>query len=285
MSEYQVQLNEVFSGPMDLLLYLVRKEEVDIYDISISQITTQYLNYIDILHKLDTDIAGDFLVMAATLMEIKSAMLLPSASIDDEDVGPDGDPRSDLIRQLLEYKKFKDTAGLLELRAQGQMHRHKRPDGYIKRLDDDKEPELDLEEVSVWTLLETFDTLMQATGRYRDYSLIKDETSIDEYEVEILDRLQKEGPLTFEHIFQGKQTRLMMVGLFLAMLELIRDKLIWAEQSDETEVIYLRPLTDQPAEEAVSNAMLANSDFSEESRDETDADLEKESSYNHGLES
>ena len=285
MSEYQVQLNEVFSGPMDLLLYLVRKEEVDIYDISISQITTQYLNYIDILHKLDTDIAGDFLVMAATLMEIKSAMLLPSASIDDEDVGPDGDPRSDLIRQLLEYKKFKDTAGLLELRAQGQMHRHKRPDGYIKRLDDDKEPELDLEEVSVWTLLETFDALMQATGRYRDYSLIKDETSIDEYEVEILDRLQKEGPLTFEHIFQGKQTRLMMVGLFLAMLELIRDKLIWAEQSDETEVIYLRPLTDQPAEEAVSNAMLANSDFSEESRDETDADLEKESSYNHGLES
>ncbi|MGE4285700.1 MAG: ScpA family protein [Phycisphaerae bacterium] len=257
MSEYQIELTDIFSGPMDLLLYLVRKEEVDVYDIAISDVAGQFIEYVDMLQVLDTDLAGDFLVMAATLMEIKSAMLLPKVDVEDEMDGAQADPRNELIRQLLEYKRFKDAAGILEIKAQGQMFRHKRPDGYIKRFEPDSEPELDMDQVSVWTLLETFDALLKATGNYRDYSVIKDETSIDQYEVDMLERLQSEGPLTFEHLFtKRKRSRAAMVGMFLAMLELIRDNLIWAEQSDDTQVIYLRALTEEPAEQAVSNAMM-----------------------------
>ena len=112
MADYRVDL-EIFAGPLDLLLYLVRKDEVDIYDIPISRITDQYIRYIEMLKSLDMDLAGDFLVMAATLMQIKSAMLLPKA--EPEMIGEDefSDPRAELIRQLLEYKKFKDAANLL----------------------------------------------------------------------------------------------------------------------------------------------------------------------------
>lgn len=260
MSEYQVQLENIFSGPLDLLMYLVRKDEVDIYDIPIASITKQYIQYVEMLKIFDLDLAGDFIVMAATLMEIKSAMLLPKADPEDADEEEGSDPRSDLIRQLLEYKRFKDAASILDLKAGQQLHRHRRPETYIKRLEPDTEPELDLEEISIWTLLETFDHLMKATGRYQDYSQIKDDTPIDIYEIEILDRLQTEGPLTFEHIFEGRTNRLVLVGLFLAMLELIRDRLIWAEQSENTKTIYLRSLTDEPAELAVQNAILASED-------------------------
>ena len=105
MSSYRVNL-DVFSGPMDLLLYLIRKDEVDVYDIPITAITDQYLNYIEMLKTLDIDLAGDFLVMAATLMQIKSAMLLPRAEPDQIDAEDFQDPRAELVRQLLEYKKF-----------------------------------------------------------------------------------------------------------------------------------------------------------------------------------
>ncbi len=116
MADYRVDL-DVFAGPLDLLLYLVRKEEVDIYDIRIARITDQYIRYIEMLKSLDIDLAGDFLVMAATLMQIKSAMLLPKAEpgqLGDDDLS---DPRTELIRQLLEYKKFKDAANLLNAAA------------------------------------------------------------------------------------------------------------------------------------------------------------------------
>ncbi len=113
MADYRVNL-DIFAGPLDLLLYLVRKEEVDIYDISIAKITDQYIQYIEILKSLDIDLAGDFLVMAATLMQIKSAMLLPKADPESGLLGEEDldDPRAELIRQLLEYKKFKDAANL-----------------------------------------------------------------------------------------------------------------------------------------------------------------------------
>ncbi len=264
MEEYQVKLENIFSGPLDLLLYLVKKDEVDIYDIPISRVTDQYIRYVEMIKSFDLDLAGDFIVMAATLMEIKSAMLLPKTDLDDEEDIDEGDPRSRLIRQLLEYKRFKDAAGILELKAGEHQHRYRRPETYIKQITPDKEPELDLEEISVWTLLETFDNLMQATGRYRDYSQIKDDTPIDIYEIEILDRLQCEGPLTFEHIFEGRTNIVVLSGLFLAMLELMRDRLVWAEQSVNTGTIYLRALTDVPAETAVQNAIITSAEESED---------------------
>ena len=254
MADYRVNL-DIFAGPLDLLLYLVRKEEVDIYDISIAKITDQYIRYIELLKSLDIDLAGDFLVMAATLMQIKSAMLLPKAETDqfqDDDLS---DPRRELIRQLLEYKKFKDAANLLNAAADEQKERFPRPGTIVERLQPDVEPEIDIEQVSIWDLLEAFDSICKATGNVADISRITDDTPIDLYQIEILHRLQAEGPMTFERIFEFGTNRIVMVGLFLALLELIREKLIWADQTTSSS-IYLRPLTDEPAEQAVQKAIL-----------------------------
>jgi segregation and condensation protein A len=243
---------------MDLLLYLVRKEEVDIYDISISKITDQYILYIEMLKSLDIDLAGDFLVMAATLMQIKSAMLLPKAEPESDLLGEDDldDPRAELIRQLLEYKKFKDAANLLHAAADEQQERFPRPGIIIEHLKPTTESEVDIEQVSIWDLLEAFDSVCKATGTVGDISRITDDTPIDLYQIEILHRLQTEGALTFERIFESRNNRLALVGLFLALLELIREKLVWVEQQG-TSSIFLRALTDEPAEQAVQKAIIA----------------------------
>lgn len=254
MADYRVNL-DIFAGPLDLLLYLVRKEEVDIYDIPIAKITDQYIRYIELLKSLDIDLAGDFLVMAATLMQIKSAMLLPRAEpdqIQDDDLV---DPRMELVRQLLEYKRFKDAANLLNAAADEQQERYPRPGTLVERLKPNAEPELDIEQVSIWDLLEAFDLVCKAIGTVGDISRIQDDTPIDLYQIEILHRLQTEGPMTFERIFECKTGRVVMIGLFLALLELIREKLIWAEQPAHS-AIYLRCLTEDPAEQAVQKAIL-----------------------------
>ena len=253
MSDYRVNL-EIFAGPLDLLLYLVRKEEVDIYDIPIAKITDQYIRYIEMLKSLDVDLAGDFLVMAATLMHIKSAMLLPKAEPDQCSEDDLDDPRTELIRQLLEYKKFKDAANQLNAAADEHKERYPRPGTIVEQLKPDAEPEIDIEQVSIWDLLEAFDTICKAVGKVGDIRQISDDTPIDLYQIEILHRLQTEGPMTFESIFESRTNRVVMVGLFLALLELIREKLVWVEQPVPSS-IYIRPLTDEPAEQAVQNAI------------------------------
>jgi segregation and condensation protein A len=235
----------------------VRKEEVDIYDIPISKITDQYIRYIEMLKSLDIDLAGDFLVMAATLMQIKSAMLLPKAEPEQMQADDLSDPRAELIRQLLEYKKFKDASNLLSEAAASQRERFARPDSVIECINPDPEPQIDIDNVSIWDLLESFASLMQATGADRAIRHIKDDTPIDLYQIEILHRLQEEGPTSFERIFESKSNRVVMIGLFLALLELIREKLVFAKQSASLSSIYIRPLTDEPAEEAVQKAILA----------------------------
>jgi len=210
------------------------------------------------LKQFDIDLAGDFLVMAATLMEIKSAMLLPKATPEEMTQDEATDPRAELIRQLLEYKKFKDAANLLDAAAEQHQERFSRPTSLIDRLAPNAEPEVDMDQVSIWDLLEAFDTVCKAIGNTTYTGHIKDDTPIDLYQIEILHRLQTEGPMTFERVFDTRPNRLVMVGLFLAMLELIRDRLIWAEQSETTpSQIYLRALTDEPAEQAVQKAILS----------------------------
>jgi len=257
LADYRVNL-DIFAGPLDLLLYLVRKEEVDVYDIPIAKITDQYIRYIEMLKSLDIDLAGDFLVMAATLMQIKSAMLLPKAEPDQLQADDFTDPRAELIRQLLEYKKFKDAANLLSTAADEQKLRFPRPSTIVEQLKgSDAEPAIDIEQVSVWNLLEAFDSIMAATGAASfDISHIKDDTPIDLYQIEILHRLQTEGPMSFERIFESGANRAVMIGLFLALLELIREKLVWVEQLASSAAIYLRSLTDEPAEQAVQKAIL-----------------------------
>ncbi|MHC5173839.1 MAG: segregation and condensation protein A [Planctomycetota bacterium] len=230
MSEYKVQLDS-FAGPLDLLLYLVRKEEVDIYDIPVSRVTEQYIQYIEMLKMLDIDLAGEFLVMAATLMEIKSVMLLPRPELDETGDGDIQDPRAELVRQLLEYKKFKDAANLLQDAAEERKLRFTRSDTILEKIKPTQEPELDLDH---------------------------DDTPIDLYQIELLHRLQTEGPMSLQKAFEGRDNRLAMIGLFLAMLELMRNHLVWVEQPDAAGPIYLKPLTSEPAEEAVHNAIYAN---------------------------
>lgn len=279
MAGYRVNL-DIFAGPLDLLLYLVRKEEVDIYDIPIARITNQYVRYIEMLKQLDIDLAGDFLVMAATLMQIKSAMLLPQDESEQLQADDLADPRAELIRQLLEYKKFKDAANLLEAVADEHKERFARPDTIIERLKPDAEPEIDIERVSVWDLLEAFDSICKATGTLTDISHIKDDTPIDLYQVEVLRRLQADGPMKLERIFETAANRVVMVGLFLAVLELVREGLVWAAQPAPGEAcgergrtiegpksstsIYLKPLTEEPAEEAVRKAILALAESEEQ---------------------
>jgi segregation and condensation protein A len=257
LADYRVNL-DIFAGPMDLLLYLVRKEEVDIYDISISKITDQYIRYIEMLKSLDIDLAGDFLVMAATLMQIKSAMLLPQAEPESGLLGEDDldDPRTELIRQLLEYKKFKDAANLLNAAADEQQERFPRPGTIVDQLKTSDEPEYDIEQVSIWNLLEAFDSVCKAIGTVGDISRITDDTPIDLYQIEILHRLQTEGPMTFERVFETRNNRLALVGLFLALLELIREKLVWVEQQASSS-IFLRSLSEEPAEQVVQKAIIA----------------------------
>jgi segregation and condensation protein A len=257
MTDYRVNL-DIFAGPLDLLLYLVRKEEVDIYDIPIARITDQYLHYVELIKSLDMDLAGSFVVMAATLMHIKSAMLLPKAETEGGEGETVVDPRSELIRQLLEYKKFKDAANLLDAAADEAQSRFGRPATLIEKLQPNAEPEVDIEQVSVWDLLEAFDAICKATGAGFNLNHITDETPIDLYQIEILARLQTEGPLSFAQIFEGKPNRIVMVGLFLALLELIRDGLISIESLAKANTYRLAALTDEPPEEAVQKIIASS---------------------------
>ncbi len=257
MADYRVNL-DIFAGPLDLLLYLIRKEEVDIYDIPIAKITDQYIRYIEMLKSFDIDLASDFLVMATTLMETKSAMLLPKVEPEKLQADDLADPRAELIRQLLEYKKFKDAANLLSAAANEQKDRFPRPDAIIGRLKpDDAEPRIDIEQISIWGLLEAFDSIMKATGSISNISHINDDTPIDLYQIEILHRLQTDGQMSFERLFEPMTSLAVMIGLFLALLELIRERLVWAEQSAPSASVYLRPLTEKDAQQAVQKAILA----------------------------
>nr|MBC8379007.1 segregation/condensation protein A [Planctomycetota bacterium] len=207
MSEYRVNL-DIFAGPLDLLLYLVRKEEVDIYDIPIAKVTAQYVEYVELLKMFDLELAGEFLVMAATLMEIKSVMLLPQAEVSEE--GDEaGDPRAELVRQLLEYKRYKDAANMLQDAAKERQQRFTRSDTILEKIKPTEEPQLDLDQVSIWTLLEAFDGIMRSVGNLGEsYKHIQDDTPIDLYQIELLNRLQADGPMTLEKVFEDGRNRL-----------------------------------------------------------------------------
>lgn len=239
--KYRVSL-DVYAGPLDLLLYLIRREEVDIYDIPIAQITAQYCQYVEMLQQIDPDSAGAFLVLAATLMEIKSRMLLPTPpqEVAEEDLI---DPRADLVRQLLEYKRFKDAAADLTVRAEEFSRRFPR-----SPIIPDKDS-LDLEDAEVWDLMAAFNRLMQQTGRTGyQHQVVYDDTPIANHALHIIEQLQKQGGcMEFASIFADKG-RAQCVGLFLALLELIHRARVRAEQDRPFGQIYVflldaRPLT------------------------------------------
>ncbi|MGA2499532.1 MAG: segregation/condensation protein A [Tepidisphaeraceae bacterium] len=240
--EYRVEL-DVYSGPLDLLLFLIKRDELDICDIPIARITDSYMSYIQELrnmsreHGLDINVAGEFLVMAATLMEIKSAMLLPRqpAEGDGTQTTQDlTDPRYELVQQLLEYKRFKDAASALDHRQTEHQQRFAR---YPARRDasDDDAPPIDLEEIQIYDLLDAFKTLMAEVGarKPRFHEVVYDDTPIDLHAADIEDRLRRDGRLSFRQLLEGRQSRSEMIGVFLALLELIRQRKILVTQADD----------------------------------------------------
>lgn len=237
MSEYKVAV-EVYSGPLDLLLYLIRRDEIEIYDIPIARITEQYLSYLELLKELDPEIAGEFLVLAATLMEIKSRTLLPTPPPEetDDDIA---DPRLELVRQLLEYKKFKDAARFLEHAGGEQAERHPRSPALPPKPSD----EVSLEELDVWDLFDAFNRLLVQTGQREGVHHVGiDDTPIALHIEDILDSIQGgEGSQQFEKIFAGRD-KAEMIGLFLALLELIRQGRVRASQDRPFGTIYLHLL-------------------------------------------
>jgi segregation and condensation protein A len=233
VDEYQVDLDS-FRGPLDLLLFLVKRNEVDICDIPIARIAEQFRHYLEVIQMIDVELAGEFLVMAATLMEIKSKMLLPH----DEDVlTEEEDPRRELVRQLIEYKKFKDAAALLDLQAERQSLRLARQPVVP---DSDPDPaQQPLHEVELWDLVSAFGRLMRETLALQPQQISLDHTPIHVYMELLLGRLHQEGRLSFTMVFTPPHNRGRLIGIFLAMLELIKGRRIVAEQDEPFAEIYL----------------------------------------------
>lgn len=241
--EYRVEL-DAYHGPIDLLLYLLKREEVDVYDIPISRILETYVEHVRLateFHEqagLDINTAGDFLVMAATLMEIKSAMLLPKLEVaagNGRSAAQDlTDPRFELVQQLLEYKRFKDTAVLLDQKHAEHQERFARYPA--KRGQENEEPPpVDLDEVQVWDLLKAFSRLLAETGQRkpRMHEVAYDDTPIELHATDIEDRLLREGRLTLRQLVAGRTNKSEIIGVFLALLELIRQKKILVTQGDD----------------------------------------------------
>ena len=220
---YKVRL-DIFEGPLDLLLYLIKKEELDIYDIPITRITEQYLEYISVMELLDLDIAGEFLVMAATLMQIKSKLLLPPDpdSQDQEEL----DPRAELVRRLLEYKAFKDAAGQLR-------NFEEKRSGIFSRFG--VEPEIDggdspFFEGSLFDLITAFSKVLKNLPKESFHEVLKDEFTVAEKVHEIFHRLMKEPVIYFTELFKSAKNKFEVITTFLAILELIRLKEIAISQ-------------------------------------------------------
>lgn len=223
--EYKVRL-DVFEGPLDLLLYLIKREELDIYDIPIERITTQYMQYLDLMRMLDLNIAGEFIVMAATLMMIKSRMLLPPeerTELEEEEE----DPRWELVRQLVEYKKFKDAAlhlSLLETQREDVFGREQEA-ALVGA-----EREVTLTDVSLFDLIAAFSEALKKVPKEDLREIFAERFTVEEKTGLILDLLRERPTLPFAELFPATAHRYEIVCTFLALLELIRLKQIQVKQ-------------------------------------------------------
>ncbi|MGE0593409.1 MAG: ScpA family protein [Vicinamibacterales bacterium] len=221
---YRVKL-DAFEGPLDLLLHLIRKNEVNIYDIPIALVTEQYLAYIELMRELNLDLAGEFLVMAATLIHIKSRMLLPRPESAPDDTEAEEDPREVLVRRLLEHQQFKAAAELLHERETVRSAQFTRPDASVAAIaGDEYEPEL---EVDLFGLLAAFRGVLERANRRPRMVLPPEQLSIEARIHQLLSRLSETEACGFEELFgDGDGSKPFLIVTFLALLEMIRLKLI-----------------------------------------------------------
>jgi segregation and condensation protein A len=235
---FRVDLN-VFRGPLDLLLYLVRKHELDVTEIPIATIAQQFLDYLTVLEQLDVNAVGDFLEMASTLIEIKSKLLLPRLEDEESDEAWD-DPREQLVQQLLEYKQYRDAACILEERGRNwcQCYTRVASDLPSRELDPAEQP---IHEVELWDLVSALGRVLRANELTRPASIIYDDTPIHVYMQTIHVRLREDGQVAFSDMFQAGMHKSAMIGVFLAVLELVRHHCVHAEQDALHGEIYLMP--------------------------------------------
>ncbi len=241
MSEFKVQF-EIFEGPLDLLLYLVKKEEVDIYEVNLTKLATEFISYVDLMRQLDLDIAGEFLVMASTLMYIKSRELLPKdLQVVVEGEEDSEDPRWELIRQLVEYKKFKDAAGRLQEMEHTQENVYRRT-----------APKLEFEaptqrmQVSIFDLVNAVNVILKRFATTDSRDVFEDKWTVSEKIEAIVNLIRERPAVKFSELFAEATSRTEVVVTFLAMLELIRLKQIVIAQAEEFSEIEISQAPPQP---------------------------------------
>jgi segregation and condensation protein A len=216
---YKIKL-EIFEGPFDLLLYLIKKNELNVYDIPIATILDQYLQYTELMRLLDLNVAGEFIVMAATLMQIKSKMLLPQEpSLLDEIPEDEKDPRAELVRRLLEYKQFKEAADQLRLKERARQDIFKR-----QPVLEDKETGESYFEASLFDLINAFSKALKDVPKELFYEVIKDEFTVEGKVHELLHMFMEMPRIELSGLFSRAKSKLEMIATFLAVLELIRLK-------------------------------------------------------------
>lgn len=264
MSEYKVKF-EVFEGPLDLLLYLIKKEEVDIYEVNLTKLATQFIEYIDTMRMLDLEVAGEFLVMAATLMYIKSKELLPveqQVQTEAEDEGED--PRWELIRQLVEYKKFKDAAARLQELETAQENVYPRQPGKLEFV---SETPLAKTQVSIFDLLNAVNSVLQRLSKKEDSSreIFEDKWSVSEKIELVLNLISEKPRVRFSELFAEASSRPEVICTFLALLELIRLKQLVCVQPDTFGEIEItrRTETETPLSAEENSAMATETPAAE----------------------
>ncbi len=228
---YRVKLADIFEGPMDLLLFLIRKNEVNIYDIPIALITDQYLAYLEMLREMNIDLAGDFIVMAATLTHIKSRMLLP---VHEEMEEAGEDPRLEIARPLAEYIRIKEVAEKLESRSiLGE-------DTFIRNLEKEEalnETEEEWVQVDLFELIDAFQRILKNISEEQRVDLTADRISVKDRIIEIVNILEQKESVTFDALFEQDTDRGMIVITFLAILEMVRLAIVRIYQQAETGII------------------------------------------------
>lgn len=264
---FRVQL-DMFSGPLDLLWYLVRKHELDILDIPIALVTEQYLELLSVLEQIDVNAVGDFLEVATRLMEIKSKLMLPRHEELETEQQVE-DPRQDMVQRLLEYKKYKDAASMLQERGEHWQQRYTRRvnDLPTARIDPAEQP---IQEVELWDLVSAFSRVIRDNATAQPSAICYDDTPIEDYMAQIRQRLTQEPRVAFTSLFEIEAAeqalaKSQLVGIFLAVLELIRHHHVQVEQEDLFGEIWIvaQQTDDQP------NLQIATDGHNTDSSDAT----------------
>jgi segregation and condensation protein A len=216
-----------YRGPLDLLLYLVRKEEIDLFDIPVARITDQYLEYLSLLQVLNVDDVGEFIELASQLLEIKSQLLLPHG---DEEVAPLEDPREGLVERLLEYKRYKDSASMLDERSRSWQQHCPRLANDVppRRLDPADQP---IRELELWDVVSAFGRIMRDNLATQPSNIVYDDTPIHVYMERLYERLRRGETVCLSQMFEPRMHKSAMIGVFLAILELVRHHCVRTEQS------------------------------------------------------